>query len=606
MGEFLPRTLSRSLDPLPGESLAGFLLRSAWRLRVTPHQLARFIRYGNGTPRQLSRRLLIDLNIAVFAAATALTATEAVELTLLPWTDHYPPIGHTVAGIRTGRNTRLDEWLFHDDVRYCPACLAGDSTAIQQSYGGPWKKIWHLPIAFACPEHHAFLRDTCPRLHPLFAAPHLLIAPASEEVLHPAQCRSPTDPSSRSRRRPCCGAHLDQAPSPDLGPRTADLNTLRRLAGLLDPHTSADDAARIFTDLRVVVSLLYVAWPASRDLLEPHTVAVIGEHIGRLNASSRKSYDSPPWGLHATAAILTAALNVLDQPDLQNALVREIQKAQTVRPSRTPLASVLDRHRTACSPELREAIEPAIRRYRRQAGPGSQKAPARVGGYKPEHIPAFLEDAWFERHLAPLHCRSRLSKILRRAAAATLVQWSAGGSLGDAADYLGINPNGGQYAFTKDLYQWLDNDPARICFTTALKNLAAELDTAAVLVDYRRRRDALHAWSLDEDAWVEIINLLPPVPGPVQPTLDDRKRQEASAFIWARVTQGEPRFAPRPIEARQPPHTQLEWLQRRGNTWHHLSREAPLDHYGALKNILTHHADLLIAKIDSGGLRTRR
>ena len=107
-------------------------------------------------------------------------------------------------------------------------------------------------------------------------------------------------------------------------------------------------------------------------------------------------------------------------------------------------------------------------------------------------------DSPIDRNLQPRPVSGRaLSKLLRRAAAATLVQWSAGGALGDAAHYLGINPNGGQYAFTKDLYQWLDNDPARTRFTTALENLAAELDTTAGLIDYRQRRDALHAWSLD-------------------------------------------------------------------------------------------------------------
>ena len=52
--------------------------------------------------------------------------------------------------------------------------------------------------------------------------------------------------------------------------------------------------------------------------------------------------------------------------------------------------------------------------------------------------------------------------------------------------------------------------------------------------------------------WHEITTSLPPVPGPVRPSLDDRKRQEASAFIWARITGGEPLFAPRPIEAASP------------------------------------------------------
>ncbi|MFC6372661.1 TniQ family protein [Nonomuraea thailandensis] len=543
----------------------------AWRLRVTPQQLAKVIQCGDGVPGQLSRRLLIDLNLPVFATATALTAGEAAELTLLPWADRYPPITHSAGKIWTEGNRRFDEWLFHDDVRYCPDCLAGDGTAVQQAYGGPWKKIWHLPIAFACPDHHTFLRDACPRQHRLAAQPNRLITPTSEWVLHPAQCRDPADPDGRGRRRPCCGARLDQPQPPAFEPRPAVLNAQRRLSALLDPRTSPDNATRTFTDLRVVVSLLYLAWPASQDLLQPHSIPAIGEHVSHLNGGNRKSRDSLPRELHATAAILTAALNVLDHPDLQNALVREIQEAHTIQPSKTPLASVLDRHHTACSPTLRDTIEPAIRRYRRLAGPRGPKAPARFGGYRPEHVPAFLEDVWFDRHLAPLGCKSRLSKVLRRSAAAILVQWSAGGSLGDAANFLGINPKGGQFAFTKDLYQWLDTDPTRTSFIIALKNLAAELDTTPGLIDYQHRRDALHGWSLDE---------------------------ESSAFIWARVTQGEPRFAPRPIEAQQPQHTQREWLLRRGTTWHHLNREAPLAHYGALKKLLIHEADLLAATTD--------
>ena len=67
---------------------------------------------------------------------------------------------------------------------------------------------------------------------------------------------------------------------------------------------------------------------------------------------------------------------------------------------------------------------------------------------------------------------------------------------------------------------------------------------------------------------------LPPVPGPVQSVLDDRKRQEASAFVWAHVTQREPRFAPRPIEAGQPEQVRKNWTGRRGNLWHKLARLA--------------------------------
>ncbi|MEV0537702.1 TniQ family protein [Kitasatospora sp. NPDC050463] len=45
-----------------------------------------------------------------------------------------------------------DDWLFNKVPRYCPRCLAGDGTAIQQ-HGAPWKKAWPLPVAFVCPVH---------------------------------------------------------------------------------------------------------------------------------------------------------------------------------------------------------------------------------------------------------------------------------------------------------------------------------------------------------------------------------------------------------------------------------------------------------------------
>lgn len=85
------------------------------------------------------------------------------------------------------------------------------------------------------------------------------------------------------------------------------------------------------------------------------------------------------------------------------------------------------------------------------------------------------------------------------------------------------------------------------------------------------------------------------IPGPVQPVLDDRKRQEASAFIWAHVTQGELRFAPRPIEARQPGPVRRNWAARRGTTWFQLTRPDPLTHYADLRKLLIQHAKHLAA-----------
>lgn len=446
------------------------------------------------------------------------------------------------------RSTKVDYWLFNTMPRYRPQCLAGDGGPIQEQHGGPWKRAWHLPISFACPDHQVFLRHGCPQEHPPPVS-WRLITSVGDSTLHPAQCRYPRRtgwPGPFSS----CGTRLDQADITQVASH-ALLTTQQRLLAALDPHYPAGDAKQLFTDLRVIAALLCASWPAGQELLEPAMADPVAEHVSQLRSRASGNL-SPPENPIATGALLTAATKVRDSSDLPAALSRYHEAARAGRPSKSPWAQIVDRHASSCSPALRDAAEPLIRGYRRQSGPHSPKAPARNGGYRPEHIPAFLEDAWFERHLAQLNCRSRLSRVLRRTAAATLVQWSAGGSLGDAAAYLGINPKGGQFAFTNDLYQWLDGDRVRPRFTTALKDLAADLDTTPGLLNCRHRRDALQTWSLHPATWTEIVRQLPPVPGPVQPSFDDRKRQEASALIWAHVTRGELASHPAPSKPNNP------------------------------------------------------
>src|SRR5229473_4551606 len=394
-----------------------------------------------------------------------------------------------------------------------------------------------------------------------------------------------------------CGARVDQTRETGLlRPDSSVLETQQRLLDALNPHHPADDAARYFTDLRVITALPCASWPLARDLVDTSMIAAVTEHLRWPGAGARPTLGTPPAGPIATAALLTAATVLRDNADLQDALARHLHAAWTGRPSRAPWAQILDRHQSSCSQALRQAAEPAIRAYRRQSGPHSTKAPARADGYRPEHIPALLEQGWYQQHLASLEYNS--PKNMRRTGAILLVQWAAGGSTGDAAEFLGINPGGGQHAPTAGLYQWLRHHGSAP-FTAALQDLARSLDNAPALIDYRQRRQALQGWCLDPGTWREITNRLPPVPGPVQPTLDDRKRQEASAFAWSHVTQGELRFAPRPIEARQPEPVRKAWLYRRGATWFQLSRPNPLAHYAELRTLLIQHAEHLAKEIDT-------
>ncbi|MEV0537701.1 hypothetical protein [Kitasatospora sp. NPDC050463] len=85
MAEIPGRSLARSLDPLAGESIGGYLLRLSHRLRLSPIRLARLTGCTKQpSPTRLGRRLLLDLDIRTFARSTRLSEDEAAALTLLP------------------------------------------------------------------------------------------------------------------------------------------------------------------------------------------------------------------------------------------------------------------------------------------------------------------------------------------------------------------------------------------------------------------------------------------------------------------------------------------------------------------------------------------
>jgi hypothetical protein len=138
-------------------------------------------------------------------------------------------------------------------------------------------------------------------------------------------------------------------------------------------------------------------------------------------------------------------------------------------------------------------------------------------------------------------------------------------------------------------------------FAGSLATQVRHPQSSAVQDSSGHRRQAMREWCLGPGIWQELTSRLPPVPGPFQPVLDHRKRQEASAFVWAHVPQGEPRFAPRPIEAGQPDPVRKDWTGRRGNLWHKLTRPGRLVHYIELRKLLTDYGDGLATGIDNRG-----
>jgi hypothetical protein len=345
--------LPRSLDPLSGESLGGFLLRLAWRLLISPAQLARVTGCAEGPQVYLAPSLMLTFDSQRFARAARLSAEEASALGIASWADRYPPIAASRTGPRG--HTVLDGWLLSTIQRYCPDCLAGDGGPVQQEYGGPWQRIWHLPFTFACVRHRRFLRQGCPEPHPGDRARWQLISYPSATGLHPLQCRLPLKTGKTGRYRSSCGTRLDQVGEDDRPrPSPEALNAQERLLGLLSLQYPAERAAHTFADMRLLSTLLCVTWPAGENLVDLALVPAVGEHVQRIRNQYYNCTDRQPVSILATAGLLTAAAAIRDSGDLPGTLASLERRSW----SRQGMAALLSRHRPTCSPQLFQAVLP--------------------------------------------------------------------------------------------------------------------------------------------------------------------------------------------------------------------------------------------------------
>ncbi len=287
------RALPRSLDPLEDESLRGYLLRLAHLYGAAPSEIA--ICTGlvsSASPRNTVRipmRFLHDLDeqrLNAFARATHLTSDETRRLLTAPLGRRYGPLNtRLLAETRTPAGIlQNNSWILTRTTRYCPRCLSGDGSAIQERHGGSWRRSWRLPPVFACLRHQRLLLHSCPRCGQDINATRTgsLIARGSESGLHPAQCRA-TLPGTRT----VCGTWLagdgvDRTPQ---APATvaALLRLQYHFDGLLAPNGPKSvgsfgwmiPAAQYFIDLRALSGLIFMTWPQARELAGTEALAVL-------------------------------------------------------------------------------------------------------------------------------------------------------------------------------------------------------------------------------------------------------------------------------------------------------------------------------------------
>lgn len=323
--------------------------------------------------------------------------------------------------------------------------------------------------------------------------------------------------------------------------------------------------------------------------------------------ASRVRFDLPPADAAVSGCLAHIADRILNaSAEEARERLRTILPPSTRRASRTAWGVRVTRSSPPCSEGLQAAYAPLLRAFARADGQPQGRRSAALHGQRwgPENIPAFLPDDWYARHFTPIAGINPM--LVRRTAVLRLVQMVAGGSLGEAAAFLEIASadttwagKGRIYSGAGHVHTGAGQQPDPRGFEASLSAIAGELDSPATpLVNYRRRRQAPPAWCIDEQTWTRLARRLPRVPGP-EPELGDRKRQIASVYVWVQVTSGEHYFAPRPIEAAQPPEVQEAWRARWATIWHLMHRNRPGPHYASLKAELDILATSLARSIDT-------
>ncbi|RBL86494.1 hypothetical protein DDE05_10015 [Streptomyces cavourensis] len=508
------RPLARSLPPLQDESLPGFLLRLAFRLDTSPVELA--LRTGLADrPDQAAVPVPYLIGLPAerrqhFAALIRATEAEVAAMLLDKHGSRFPPAQPSATG-RNGANQQ-HRWLFLHSTRYCPQCLARQDTPVERAFGGAWKTSWRLPPVFACLEHGRFLEHACPvckslALHTATRHGGKRLPLWRENNLHPSQCRAFINGP--------CGHRLDEndAPVHKLPPKYRKFQ--KYLLEILDPHGPQTirvighetTPAHYFNDLRSVCHLLRTSWPNSRHLLnEPEVVASLEAGVvdsaGNISTSRfvRTVSDTPQLAARPHAALLMAADRLLRSahPDAFASHLRTLTTADC-RPSKVGWIRGFLATRPECSEGFLQAVSSVVQTYARGNLARNLKEPVRATLFRPEHIPQFLEEDWYQRYFA--HMEGIAAVHLRRTVALRLSQTASGGAIQKAADRMGLYLGDAAYSVRiaespKRVHRWARDRPNPLEFEEAVRNLSAELEGRNNLVDYERRRKALAEWRI--------------------------------------------------------------------------------------------------------------
>ncbi|WP_296604638.1 TniQ family protein [Nocardioides sp.] len=522
------RRLPRSNQPLPGESLAGYLLNLAHRLDLSPADVIK--RTGIKT---LTRVSVLDLSYSVtlpldaaqrLGTASGLTDAQVTGLTL----DSFGTVLDMARpGKRIARSNYGNKWVNPGRTRACPDCL-------RESPHPVWSTRWIMPWALACTIHGTLLIDQCPACGTSLGDPgpgsiRSLIPSVASPVEHPAACRSTTG-------RVMCNHRFDQADPIQAQPHLLFLQ--QRLNQAVANPTA--DGNQWLRDLRLI-ALLLVAVGLPDDLTPTPYADAARQHAHerRHNSDKARDHSIPPGSGQATAGLLLAADKLLKNAEASDDLADLNRQATEQAP--TPW----EQAKNKSGPSLR--LHEALHRHKRSTTRPQRLAAylPTVEGLAPEHIPAYLPAALFDAHLADARHpsgtngqRSRYERPLRRYAPIAVAMHASQIDATTAGRLLGYPDTLTAAACARASEAFRDHGGEPELFRR-IAAITSHYATAA-RIDYRRRRDHFDAgWRIPDDEWT-----------PLQTSLARNNRPwqirhiEYSAWVWSLITIGDPLLAP--------------------------------------------------------------
>ncbi|CAM5719686.1 TniQ family protein [Streptomyces canus] len=567
------RPLARSLDPLPGESLAGFLLRLSYRMGSTPHRLATLCGLtcrSDSIPQEQLRGLNAE-TAEQLARAAHLTMSEVQALTLRDLTSTYPPL----ARLRTdkadiGSKSHIN-WATNPDSRYCRHCLRGNGSPVQQSFGGAWQLRWHLPITFACTQHLCLLDSTCPRCTQPLSGPvirrYSLVQLPHVSGLHPGQCRNRAPgplPKPRARAVPC-GARLDapREAAAALSPLDMQhiLDLQRNLNLRLDPahlRRTADEQLphTYFPDLITTARLITLSWPKGASFLPSTALADLVDRYATpyLHNPSQPGLQvrrSAPRGTAETSALLLAAATALGDRDLVPLRERIEPLAREVHRRSTSIGDKLFTDSDASATLLR-ATAPRVYGFQKRS---ALRVAQNSYRFRTDEIPPLLPREWFDAYFQRLVHRlpkmtTLLERHLRWAGSLRLAELICDQTWPACSESLGIPQNSARRTMNV-LGKQLTAPALWPVFEEAVDLVAHQLHGQARRVNYAHRRHSTAEWRLSLADWKALCQGIPGLEQR-QATGDPRV---AEAVIWCMVNQASYLHSPTVTHRRSASHS---------------------------------------------------